>query len=91
MPHDDSADSKKRYFNRRSFFSHQDEESIEIMTPRQMTYRLNATKSVIHIFTFKTHTHPHRKMERQMNVLADHAAVFTCIKGFNTALNIGKN
>ncbi len=36
-------------------------------------------------YTFKTHTHPHRKMERQMNALADHLAVFTCIEGLNTA------
>ncbi len=57
---------QKRHFRRRSFFFHQDEGSNDIMTPRQMTYWLNATKSVIHIFTFKTHTHPHRKMASQM-------------------------
>jgi hypothetical protein len=70
---------QKRFFGRRSFFFHQDEESIDIMTPRQRTNWLNATHSIIHILTLKT-LHTHRKMECQMDVLADHAAVFTCIK-----------
>ncbi len=40
------------------------------------------------LFTYshsrRIHTYT-EKVERQMNALADHAAVFTCIKGFNTA------
>ena len=50
--------------------------------PRGLTNLTDSTLDNMH--SRRTHT-PQRKVGRQVNVFADHAAVFTCIKEFNAA------
>jgi hypothetical protein len=57
------------------------------MLSRIMRLFLRVLKGLIR-HSRRIHTHT-EKVERQMNALADHAAVFTCIKGLNTALKRG--